>query len=986
MEQIRLFLEKVNAFETTGGNDPQLMAGLSNCLQSLGNTQLSTALLHELHEDGSIARLLTALHNLVREPERHGIHEVDAVLALNTFCSDIVLRDQLLEVAHSHPVPLSELISKKIVGCSDSSDLRHYLFFLSNLVFRVNLGCTALQPLQLIPFLIDKINDKDALTLGPCLAAMSSCIRSNMAMKIHVRQQDSVTPLYHTLLTFLGHHDVKMIVYALSILSRLATSDPLGDKLFNQNNLDQTFQLVFNLVCEAGGDQNLNGEQLQLQHMCVDLLSDLLASSPIVLALENFAELDSYIAKALEIAVSDATPCAQSQLELLELLTRTSMKIKRTICNMLTANDGARVIAILRRVNHKHTPSACAAAKFMVAQCDENSTTLKYIIQRSSAEAACASTEHTFSADVTTADITMAGNDSQMMDVGTPARGVEFMVGGDDPQSAGVALAAAFTRAIGEPLRSCFRCLELALNRGRSLGSCSRSRATEVARLLMALTSASESLPVPRALSAELPVADTLKMVRSEAEALVNGGTDTELGLLLLRFVANLSTSDGHDGMFESLLQEKGVVVLIGTALRQGEKKQLVQSAMVLVHQIMKQSHGPNLELLSIVDGLFSLNQRSGCALDERTAKIQQLVLSTDMGKRMALKNKEELKHMHEKAIVTAKLHEDETAQLRREAQVQADKYQQQVGQIKPAFEQRIVSLTTDNQDLQALLEMKMAEVERAEQSALQHKMRGCGLEDETAESRRKVKILEIRLEEIAESASMYHKAHQECEERVREKEFEFEKLAIALGESELLSQSTIAQLEHCQGQLKEQTARLEETYQKLILLAKAHQTKTHEHEGVLQKLDDVNLTAEGLQSTVERLQTKLQAKGDECGDRDQQIEESRRVIASREHEAREQQRRYEAQREEFEELQKELKQRQISGQSKDDEIAALKRTIADAEREKAEQADALSKQEEELSKNAALAQLINQLTGAKGPLDAKSILGQQDLNASSAR
>jgi hypothetical protein len=976
MEQIRLFLEKYNAFEA-GESDPQIMAGLSNCLQSLGNAQLSTALLHELHEDGSIARLLAALHNLLREPEHHGIHEVDAILALNKFCSDIVLRDQLLEAAQPHPVPLSELISKKIVACSDSSDLRHYLVFLSNLVFRVNLGCTALQPLQLIPFLIDKINDKDALTLGPCLAAMSSCIRSNMAMKIHVRQQDSVTPLYHTLLTFLGHHDVKMIVYALSILSRLATSDPLGDKLFNQNNLDQTFQLVFNLVCEAGGDQSLNSEQLQLQHMCVDLLSDLLASSPIVLALENFAELDGYIAKAMKIVVSDSTPCAQSQLELLELLTRTSMKIKRTICGMLTQEDGAHVIAILRRVNHKHTPSACAAAKFMVAQCEDNSTTLKYIMQRASGDGAAAS-DLTFAADITTADVTMMGNTSESMDVEKSPRGEELAPEGQ--------LAAAFTRAIGEPLRSCFRCLELALNRGRRLSSCSRIRATEVARLLMALTSAAETTPIPHGLASEFPVADTLKMVRSEAEALLSNGTDTELGLLLLRFIANLSNREGDTGTFEALLQEKGVVVLIGTALRQGDKKQLVQSAMVLVHQIMRQSNGPNLELLSIVDGLFSLNQRSGAALDERKGKISQLVASSDMSNRMALKNKEELKQMHEKAILMAKMHEEETAQLRKEAELQAEKYKQQVERIKPAFEQRIVSLTTDTQDLQALLEMKMAEVERAEQSALQYKMRGCGLEDEAAECRRKVKILEIRLEEIAESASVYHKAVQDCEQRIQEKEFQYEKLAIALGESELLSSSQVTQLAQCQGQLKEQTARLEETYQKLILLAKAHQTKTHDCEKVQQQLDEANLENEGLQSTCERLRAKVQTKDEECGDRDQQLEESRRTIASREHEGREQQRRYEALREEFEELQKELKQRQISGQSKDGEIAALKQRVADYEREKTESAQALSKQEEELSKHAALAQLINQLTGSKGADAAKSILGQQDLNASGSR
>ena len=125
---------------------------------------------------------------------------------------------------------------------------------------------------------------------------------------------------------------------------------------------------------------------------------------------------------------------------------------------------------------------------------------------------------------------------------------------------------------------------------------------------------------------------------------------------------------------------------------------------------------------------------------------------------------------------------------------------------------------------------------------------------------------------------------------------------------------------------------------------------------------------------------TPGQAKDEEVNERECVIEEGKRTIAAREHEAREQQRRYEALREESEALQKELQRRQLLCQQKDTEIEALRRTVNDAEREKTEQAQALTKQEEELSKHAALAQLIHQLSGAKGP-DVKSILGQKDLN-----
>ena len=72
--------------------------------------------------------------------------------------------------------------------------------------------------------------------------------------QIHIRELDCVSSLYHALTGFLQHGDENVIIYALSALSQLVVSDPMGDEVFTASNLEQTFQLVFDLLVKENSE------------------------------------------------------------------------------------------------------------------------------------------------------------------------------------------------------------------------------------------------------------------------------------------------------------------------------------------------------------------------------------------------------------------------------------------------------------------------------------------------------------------------------------------------------------------------------------------------------------------------------------------------------------------------------------------------------------------------------------------------------------
>lgn len=52
--------------------------------------------------------------------------------------------------------------------------------------------------------------------------------------------------------------DMGVVLHSLRVISALAVNDPIESKLFNNSNMNQTFELVFTLIANHAGSMSIS--------------------------------------------------------------------------------------------------------------------------------------------------------------------------------------------------------------------------------------------------------------------------------------------------------------------------------------------------------------------------------------------------------------------------------------------------------------------------------------------------------------------------------------------------------------------------------------------------------------------------------------------------------------------------------------------------------------------------------------------------------